>query len=91
MTSHQHHQHQDEHTPWFRNRITLGLAGFLMVSGYFLVSEHQAHFINFLPYLLLLACPLMHIFMHGGHGNHDRRDGQDSDARHKSRQGEDHA
>jgi hypothetical protein len=25
-----------------------------------------------LPYLFLLACPLMHLFMHHGHGNHDR-------------------
>jgi hypothetical protein len=23
-----------------------------------------------LPYLLLLACPLMHLFMHRGQGNH---------------------
>jgi hypothetical protein len=22
-----------------------------------------------LPYLVFLACPLMHIFMHGGHGH----------------------
>jgi hypothetical protein len=24
-----------------------------------------------LPLLLLLACPLMHLFHHGGHGGHD--------------------
>jgi 4-hydroxybenzoate polyprenyltransferase len=71
MTSHQQHQQQSEHTPWYRNRTTLGLAGFLAIAGYFLASEHQAHFINALPYLLLLACPLMHIFMHGGHGHDD--------------------
>jgi hypothetical protein len=23
-----------------------------------------------LPWLLILACPLMHVFMHGGHGGH---------------------
>jgi hypothetical protein len=23
-----------------------------------------------LPYLILLACPLMHLFMHRGHGHH---------------------
>ena len=73
MTSHQQHQHQSEHTPWYRNRTTLGLAGFLAIAGYFLASEHQAHFINALPYLLLLACPLMHIFMHGGHEGHGDR------------------
>ena len=26
-----------------------------------------------LIYLPLLICPLMHIFMHGGHGGHHRR------------------
>jgi hypothetical protein len=26
------------------------------------------------PFLLLLACPVMHIFMHGGHGGHGSRD-----------------
>ena len=76
MTNHQHH---NEHTPWYRNRITLGLAGFLVVSGYFLASEHQAHFIGFLPYLLLLACPLMHLFMHGGHDDHDSHKGDTRD------------
>jgi hypothetical protein len=36
--------------------------------GYFL-WRHQAHVFQYLPYLLLLACPLMHLF--GGHGHHD--------------------
>ncbi|WP_439013825.1 DUF2933 domain-containing protein [Ralstonia holmesii] len=24
---------------------------------------------QFLPFLLLASCPLMHLFMHGGHGH----------------------
>ena len=28
------------------------------------------HALGALPYLLLLACPLMHLFMHHGHGGH---------------------
>lgn len=43
--------------------------GFLAIAGYFLITEHQAHVIPYLPFLLLLACPLMHLFMHGGHGH----------------------
>jgi hypothetical protein len=43
------------------------LIGFLIVIGYFLFTEHRAHAIASLPYLFLLACPFMHIFMHGGH------------------------
>jgi len=30
----------------------------------------QLRFWQTLPYLLLLACPLMHLFMHHGHGGH---------------------
>ena len=28
------------------------------------------HLLGALPYLFILACPLMHIFMHHGHGDH---------------------
>lgn len=53
------------------SRNTWVLFGFLAVAAYFLFSEHRAHFINYLPFLLLLACPLMHLFHgHGGHGGH---------------------
>ena len=50
------------------------LIGFLMVAGFFLFTEHRAHLFGFLPFLLLLACPLMHLFMHGGHGGHGHGD-----------------
>lgn len=43
---------------------------FLLIAAFFLLSEHRAHFFGFLPFLLLLACPLLHMFMHGGHGGH---------------------
>jgi hypothetical protein len=53
---------------WTLYRIgTWGALGILI---YFLLTEHQAHVIQFLPYIILLACPLMHIFMHKGHGHH---------------------
>ena len=43
--------------------------GFVLIAGYFLITEHRAHVIEFLPFLLVLACPLMHLFhRHGGHG-----------------------
>lgn len=62
----------------------------MAVGGYYLFTEHKAHLYGVLPYLVLAACPLMHLFMHRGHhhgghhhdppsddargGNHDRRD-----------------
>jgi len=43
------------------------LIGFLAIAAFFLWTEHRAHVLGFLPYLFLLACPLMHLFHHGGH------------------------
>jgi hypothetical protein len=49
---------------------------FLGFIAYFLITEHWAHIVPFLPWLILAACPLMHLFMHGGHGHggHDHCD-----------------
>ena len=50
--------------------------GFLLIGGYFLIMEHRAHLggvLTYLPFLLLLACPLLHLFHHGGHGGEDHR------------------
>ena len=57
-------------------RTLAGLAalGFGAVVAFFLVAEHRAHLFGALPYLLLLACPVMMLFMHHGHGAHDHRD-----------------
>ena len=52
------------------SRTGLVLLGFLAVGGYFLWTEHQAHTIAALPWLLLAGCLVMHLFMHGGHGGH---------------------
>jgi hypothetical protein len=45
-----------------------------LVGGFFLYTEHRAHLLGVLPFLLVLACPLMHVFMHHGHrqGGHSR-------------------
>ena len=44
--------------------------GFCAIAGVFLFYEHTAHVLGALPFLLLLACPLMHLFMHHGHHDH---------------------
>ena len=64
-------------------RSQLALFGFVAVAAYFLWTEHQAHVIQFLPLVLLLACPLMHLFHHGGHGSHGHdtaRNGRNQDS-----------
>ena len=77
-----HHDHahagqpdQDHAPPFWRSRYAIGLLVLGAVAAYFLLSEHRAHFFGALPFLLLLACPLMHMFMHGGHGGHGRHGG----------------
>jgi len=48
----------------------LGLGVFLAIALFFLWEEHRAHLLGALPWLLLLACPLMHMLMHRRHGGH---------------------
>ncbi|MDH3695431.1 MAG: DUF2933 domain-containing protein [Gammaproteobacteria bacterium] len=53
----------------FSSKSNIVLLAFLLIAAYFLVTEHWAHVIQFLPYTLLLVCVGMHFFMRGGH-NH---------------------
>jgi hypothetical protein len=52
---------------------------FLAVAAFFLWTEHRAHVLGALPYLLVLACPVIHLLMHrrhggrGGHATHGSR------------------
>jgi hypothetical protein len=56
--------------PWWKTRSGVVLCGFLLVGGFYLFTEHTAHLFGVLPFLLVLACPLMHLFHHHGHGGH---------------------
>ena len=51
--------------------------GFVAVAAYFLIAEHRAHVLPFLPFLLLAACPLLHVFHHRGH-DHEGEDSRPS-------------
>jgi hypothetical protein len=53
-----------------RSLRTIILCAFLAILGFFLLTEHRAHLFGALPYVLLLACPLLHLFLHGRHGGH---------------------
>ncbi|MFM0327856.1 DUF2933 domain-containing protein [Caballeronia glebae] len=58
-----------ETRPFWKSRGAIAMVVFGAVAAFFMFSEHRAHFLGVLPYLLLLACPLMHVFMHHGHRN----------------------
>lgn len=59
--------------PFWRSRSALALVVMGAVAAWYLWAEHRAHLLGALPYLLLLACPLMHVFLHGGHHGHRHR------------------
>ena len=68
--------------------IWLGLCLFLAIAAFFLWEEHRAHILGALPYALLLLCPIIHLFMHRGHGDHAAgHGGRDEHANHRSTKG----
>jgi hypothetical protein len=80
------HDHDAGRDRRFRIPTKWVLLGFLAIAAYFLLSEHRAHFIQLLPFLLLLACPLLHMFHgHGGHGGEgpDKDRGRDAGDTHR--------
>ena len=66
----QHHQSDEPQGSFWTSRAFLVCAALLLIVGFLLWTEHLAHALGYLPFLLILACPLMHMFMHGGHGGH---------------------
>ena len=69
--THEHGSHNDNPQ---QSKAKWVFIGFLLIAGYFLVTEHRAHLYGWLSsygiWLLLLPCLLMHMFMHHGHGEH---------------------
>jgi len=77
VTLERHHGHQDEHQSglldWLFSRTGVATVVVVSVLAFLIYKGHSAHLLGALPYLLILICPLMHIFMHGGHhGGHNR-------------------
>lgn len=69
-------QEQHNHAGYdhLAQRVSWAWLVFAAIALFYLLSEHRAHLFGILPYLLLLACPLMHLFMHHGHGKHRGHD-----------------
>jgi len=68
-------------TPQNRKPLTVALLMVALIVVFYLLREHWGHVAGLWPYLLLLACPVMHLFH--GHGAHGHRATQ-------GRQGHDH-
>ena len=69
-----HHNHLDELAQgkgyFLTSRVGVAFLGFITIAGVLLINEHSAHVLGASLWILLLACPLLHLFMHGGHGSH---------------------
>ncbi len=56
---------------FFKGSAGVAVAMLAVIAGFYFLREHWQHVAGSWPYLLLLACPLMHMFHgHGGHGGH---------------------
>ena len=52
------------------NITTVAICVLLAIAPVLLWRDHRAHVFSVLPYLLLAACPIMHLLMHRRHGTH---------------------
>ena len=71
------HQHEHGNGPtgsnpsFFKSPVGVAIAMLVLIAAFYVLREHWQHVAGSWPYLLLLACPLMHVFHgHGGHGGH---------------------
>ena len=79
---HTHHgSHEGSRGSFWTSRAFFVFLGFAAIAVVLLWQEHSAHLLGALPYLFLLACPLMHVFMHGGHGGHSGHGGPQDQGR----------
>lgn len=76
MSMHHHQDNEDRQDeprpPFLVSRTGLVFLGFIAIGGLLLFTEHRAHLLGAVLWLLPLACAFMHMFMHGGHGSHSK-------------------
>jgi NADH:ubiquinone oxidoreductase subunit B-like Fe-S oxidoreductase len=66
--------------PSRRRPATIAMLMVVLIVAFYLLREHWGHVSGLWPYLLLMACPLMHMFHgHGGHGDHARHESHGPD------------
>ncbi len=73
---HDHDEPNRRARSFWHSRYAIGLLVFAAIALFFLLTEHRAHTLGALPYLLLAASPFLHIFMHRGH-DHGHGDAHD--------------
>ena len=70
-TTNHEHAPPSHRTTGMNASVRVALLMVAVIVGFFLLREHWDHVAGKWVYLLLLVCPLMHLFHgHGGHGDH---------------------
>lgn len=63
------HSHANRRRPVSIPIILIAAAALVI---FLILNGHGYHLLSLAPLLILLACPLMHMFGHHGHGSHGR-------------------
>lgn len=58
--------------PWWQRPSGLALLTMALIALFYWLREHWGHVLGLAPYLLLLACPLMHLLHRHGRHDHSR-------------------
>jgi fatty acid desaturase len=70
-TEYLHHRSSTPESAKPAHALWIAAAMTALIGAFFLLREHWGHVAGYWPYLLLLACPVMHLFHgHGGRGHH---------------------
>jgi hypothetical protein len=79
-------EQQQTRPAFLKTPFGIGATLVAVVASVYLYAAHKDHVLALLPYAFLALCPLMHMFMHRGHGHggHSHGDSKDGDG---SRQG----
>ena len=65
-------QPPQDHRPrkWLFSRSFIIAICAVLILGFLIYTGHGLHVLGYAPFLILLACPFMHFFMHGSHHGH---------------------
>ena len=62
------HHDSSAQPPLWKTKVGIALIMLAIIAVFFLAREHYGHISRVLPYLILLLCPLMHLFGHNHAG-----------------------
>lgn len=60
------------------------LVGLVVIVGAYLIIDHGQHIAPYFPFVFLLGCLFMHVFLHGSHGTHGERHDDEAGSNEKS-------